>query len=130
MAFLQGRTNRATYWLCLAIIVLLLFLANIVARKPIALSEVVLVILCVPRLHDIGRSGWFMVGPLVFEVVGAVLGFTLLPAGVAMSAMVGVTLVIIGLVIWLGTIPGQPAANRFGEPPAPGIPFKRRAKTI
>jgi uncharacterized membrane protein YhaH (DUF805 family) len=66
----------------------------------------------------------------LFEVVGAVLGFTLLPAGMAMSAMVGMTLVIIGSVVWLGMIPGQPTANRFGEPPAPGIPFKRRAKTI
>jgi hypothetical protein len=33
-------------------------------------------------------------------------------------------LVIVGLIV-LGAVPGQPQANRFGEPPPPGLGFKK-----
>jgi uncharacterized membrane protein YhaH (DUF805 family) len=33
--------------------------------------------------------------------------------------------VVAGLMIWLGCVPGQPFANRFGEPPASGFLWKQ-----
>ena len=82
----------------------------------------------VPRLHDIGRSGWIVLGVIALEicivVVAAVVGgdtdAILIGGGIA-------TLVIALLAIWLGCIPGQPHANRWGPPPAPGVNLTGKA---
>ena len=121
MSFMRGRINRAVYWLIVCVAIAMYVVIDLVARKPTGVSEVVLVFLCVPRLHDIGRSGWLVLWPILFEVGGAIAAFTLLPLATATAAMGVVVLVIATLLIWLGCIPGQPTANKFGDPPTPGL---------
>jgi uncharacterized membrane protein YhaH (DUF805 family) len=126
MRFLGGRLNRALYWLCLAIIVALLVAVNMLSSQPVHIGEAVLMFICVPRLHDIGRSGWWIAAPLALEVGGAIVAVLYLPENI--DAVIGlIALVIIGLLIWLGAVPGEATANRFGDPPAPGLQFKPSA---
>jgi uncharacterized membrane protein YhaH (DUF805 family) len=122
---LKGRMNRAGYWLCVAIIAVLYFAMNFVFRTRTPISEVVLIFLCVPRLHDIGRSGWLVLIPLALEVGGAIAAFSSLPPGTGLAVMGVIVLLIAGLIIWLGCVRGDQSANRFGEAPSPGIEFKR-----
>lgn len=125
---LGGRTNRATY-LCglafVAIMVVLLVLFDPDGRMPL---EIVLVFLCVPRLHDIGRSGWYVLAFVLVEIVGLVVALTTLPLESAVSGLWWVTAVWIALALGLGFIPGESSANRFGEPPAPGIQWGKTPK--
>ncbi|MCX7359333.1 MAG: DUF805 domain-containing protein [Alphaproteobacteria bacterium] len=123
-SMLQGRINRAMYWLCVGVIVVLYVASNLLLERSVPVSEVILVILCVPRLHDIGLSGWLVVAPLALEICAVIAAFSLLPQEQALAAGGLVTLIIAALVIWLGIIPGNAAANRFGEPPQPGLTFK------
>ena len=124
----NGRINRATYWVWFALVAALYVVLSVVLPGRTTVSEVVLIIVCVPRLHDIGRSGWLVLGPLALEIAVVVAGMALLPA--ANLLMVGgvATLVILAAMIWLGAIPGEPTANRFGEPPAPSIQLRRKPK--
>jgi uncharacterized membrane protein YhaH (DUF805 family) len=121
----SGRTNRATYWTGVAVILILMIVIGVVTRKPPHIAEVVLIILGVPRLHDIGKSGWLVLWPIGLEVVGAICAFGFLPLESAMAVMGLVVLIIAGLMIWLGCIRGQDVENRFGPPPSPGIGWKK-----
>ena len=126
MSAFSGRLNRAGYWLAFGIITLGLVVLQIVGARHAAISEVVLAILCVPRLHDIGRSGWFVLIGIAIEAAGLAIGFAFFPVAQVPAVLGAAMLVIIGLLIWLGTIPGEADANRWGEPPAPGLSFARR----
>ena len=117
--------NRALYWLCLALIVVLYLVLNLVTTTPPPISEVVLIFLCIPRLHDIGKSGWFVLIGLGVEIVALTIGFGFFDLGTAKSIAGWGALLIIGLLIWLGTIPGNPNPNAWGDPPAPGLQFRR-----
>jgi len=123
-SMLKTRYNRASYWAMLltavAVFAVLIYFTQ--ARLP---GELVLVLVCVPRLHDIGRSGWWVGGLILGEVAAAVLGVVLLPPDEAALA-IGAYALLLGLVlILLGLVPGQPGANRFGGRPAPGLSFGR-----
>src|SRR5712671_3485882 len=124
MALLRGRMNRATYWLVLGILVLLYAVLNYGSSKPVPVSEAVLVLLCVPRLHDLGRSAWFLLIPLCLEIA-AILGFAIVPVDEAKILAGAAALLVALFVIVLGAVPGQPQANRFGDVPAQGLGFKK-----
>jgi uncharacterized membrane protein YhaH (DUF805 family) len=121
MNFLKGRANRAIYWLSIGLVVVLYAGISMLSRKQVGVSEGVLLAVAVPRLHDIGRTGWLTLVPIGIEVVGLIAAFSMLPLETAKIAMGVVTLVIAALMIWLGAIPGQPSLNSFGEPPVPGL---------
>lgn len=129
MRVLQGRINRAAYWLAVVVTLVLLTLITILAPTVGPVSEGVLVIACVPRLHDIGRSGWLVVGPLLIDIAGSIAPSVLPspPAAAWGVALLIAEVVIVGLVIWLGAVRGDPAPNRFGAPPPPGLHLKRRS---
>lgn len=129
MGFLQGRANRATYWFSLGIVAVLLAIIALVFRGPAKVSEVVLIMVCVPRLHDIGRSGWIAGGVVLAEIAVAIGGIFIFLGDTYFVAMGVMVLVIAGLLIWLGTLPGDPLTNRFGDQPAPGIGFKPKMRT-
>lgn len=121
----KGRINRAAYWLALGVIILVLAILRNFGSKHAPVSEGVLIFLCAPRLHDIGKSGWFVLIGILVESVAIIIGLSFFTSA-EFPAIVGVAaLAIFGLLIWLGTIPGDPAANRWGEPPAPGLSFIR-----
>ena len=125
MRSLKGRMNRALYLLTLSLVILLYLTLNFVSSKHGSISEGVLIFLCIPRLHDIGKSGWFVLIGIFIEVIGLVVGFSFFSLEGAKAVEGLAVIIIIGLLIWLGTIPGDPNPNRWGEPPAPGVQFWR-----
>ena len=122
----EGRTNRAQYWLVMGVVAA--FYAALMSAPGIghaSVSEIVLLFICIPRLHDIGLSGWIAAGVFGAEIVCAIAAFSLLPMDLALAAM-GLFVIAVGLLlIVLGTLPGQKLANRFGLPPAAGLRFGR-----
>lgn len=79
----------------------------------------------VRRLHDIGRSGWWMGGYLLVSIAGRAAGYAtrnpdsaewLLDANLALAILQFVYLIV--MVYWLSK-PGNPAANEYGAPPCP-----------
>ena len=125
MDFLKGRTSRPTYWLTVGICVLLYGVIYLVTGDHMSISEVVLMIVCIPRLHDIGKSGWWAGSVLLAEFALLALALATLSLEQATQAMGIFVFVVAGLMVWLGCIPGQPFANKFGEPPAPGFLWKQ-----
>jgi uncharacterized membrane protein YhaH (DUF805 family) len=123
---MRGRINRATYWLCLGLLLAAFVFASMVGLRPPRIGEALLIVLCVPRLHDLGKSGWWVLIPLAIELVAAVAAIAALSLEDAYIVFGGVFLAMAGFVVVLGLIPGQPHANRFGEPPKSGFPSKRR----
>jgi uncharacterized membrane protein YhaH (DUF805 family) len=121
----SGRINRATFFLSLGIVVALYVVLALVMTKPPAIAEVFLVALAVPRLHDIGLSAWWAVGAIVAEILIAIVVFVTLPMESAMIVMGLFVLAILGLMIWLGAVRGEAGANRYGEPPSPGVGFSK-----
>jgi uncharacterized membrane protein YhaH (DUF805 family) len=127
MQFLKGRANRATYWLGLAIAAAAYIILNLMSSKQVAVSEVILIFIAVPRLHDVGMSAWWAGGAFLLEIAIAVISFVTLSPEAALAVLGLFTIGVAGLLIWLGAVPGQPFANRFGEPPASGLQFKKRS---
>lgn len=86
--------------------------------------SVVMIFVCVPRLHDIGRTGWYALGLWIAEVELDTRLFPYRPPPFIEVPTVGTMVlaaVVIGAIIWLGVIPGQPGANKFGPPCRPGL---------
>lgn len=126
-SFLNTRTNRATYWVTL-LILMGLFAAVVYFTGRRVPGELVLIFVCVPRLHDIGRSGWWVLAIVLGEIVAVVVALTLVPLD-QVDVAIGLFVLMLGIVLAvLGFVPGQPGPNRFGEPPAPGLSFGRPAE--
>lgn len=125
---MRGRFNRATYWLCLCIIVGAVALMAAVGIRPPRIGEAMLILMCAPRLHDLGKSGWWVLIPLAVELVAIAVAITTVSAEDGDVLFGGAFLGIAGFIVVLGLIPGQPHANRFGDPPKSMFPFKDRRK--
>jgi uncharacterized membrane protein YhaH (DUF805 family) len=127
-SFLNTRINRASYGLTLLVCVGLLAAVIYFTGQRVP-GEAVLIFVCVPRLHDIGWSGWWAGGMILVEILAVVAGLVFLPVD-QMAVVIGlyVLLLAVALII-LGLVPGQPGPNRYGEPPAPGLSFGRRAES-
>jgi uncharacterized membrane protein YhaH (DUF805 family) len=122
--FQYGRINRATYWLGFDVLATIYAVLNLMSSKQVAVSEVALAVLSVPRLNNVGKSAWWAGAAFILEVAVVLTALTILPIRWALVTSSVFVIVLAGLLIWLGIIPGQPAANRYGEPPALGIwPF-------
>jgi uncharacterized membrane protein YhaH (DUF805 family) len=139
----RGRINRAKYWLALLVFLVAdialglvgWLLVNGVAFQILSFAVNLAVFIagiavCIKRLHDRDRSGWwlllFYVGPVAVALIG---GFIFWAAAdtVGMSAewsYLGLRLCILGgfaLVIWgfveIGCRRGTAGYNRFGPDP-------------
>jgi uncharacterized membrane protein YhaH (DUF805 family) len=123
---LQGRINRASYWAAILTGAAVFALIRMFDPKA-TLAEVVVLFICVPRLHDIGRSGWWAGAAIIGEFV--MVGFLTVSLD-AMLVASGLYVMLIGLLmIVLGCIPGQADTNRFGPPPAPGLGWSKTRPT-
>ncbi|MDE2184573.1 MAG: DUF805 domain-containing protein [Alphaproteobacteria bacterium] len=116
--------NRATYWLCVGLFVALVVALNFLGPKARIPGEVILVFVCVPRLHDIGLSGWYFLIGIAVEILGLAVGFTLFPADQALIGIGIAAFLIALLLLWLGVRPGEVGPNAWGDPPGPGLQFK------
>ena len=125
IGFLQGRSNRVDYWTSIAIVVALSVGLRLLFRSNGALiQEMVLVIIAVPRLHDVGRSGWWAVVALAVEWLIVVVLAAGAPEIYDAYApwILGYVLL---CVVLLGAWNGNPGENRFGPPPPSGLSWKR-----
>lgn len=135
----HGRLGRQGFWVAAAG----LFVTGLVAGLVPVIGGLVGLALLWPwsavsakRLHDLGRSGWWIALPLVPSLLvgglgvltaasatmgatmgasGATLALATLTATLGLAAM----LVSLGFLLWIGLTPGMPGANRFGAVPAP-----------
>lgn len=121
----SGRTNRATYWTGFIIILGLMTAIGVATGKPPHVGEFVLIFLGVPRLHDIGKSGWLVLWPIGLELLGVISAVVFLPPQQVFVVGGLIVLVIVGLMTWLGCIRGEGGENRFGPPPLPGIGWRK-----
>ncbi len=110
-------------------------LEALVVTLPLLVLNLYFVMLCVRRLHDTGRSGWWLLGFgiafTLWSCVASILtvcaltlasGFhTLLPC----LALDGISFVgFTAYSIWvLGIQPSQPGHNQYGAPPQAVAPF-------
>jgi len=124
----KGRFNRATYWALMGLALVLTALLIAVTGADLRVPEYVWALLCIPRLHDIGKSGWFFLIAIAVEIFGTVVSLSML-SGDAVVVGLGITaLLVVAPMVLLGLIPGDPQANRYGPPPLPGVAFRAKSK--
>jgi uncharacterized membrane protein YhaH (DUF805 family) len=116
LALFGGRMGRRRYWAWVgAVIVGSTVLAAATRAQAGGLATATWLCAGVPRLHDLGRSGWWAAGVLAF-IAGALAAATLVgPLMVAAMSYLSVLLEL-ALVIWLGLADPDPCENRWGRP--------------
>jgi uncharacterized membrane protein YhaH (DUF805 family) len=129
MNFFKGRLNRALYWSVFSLLFLLVLVMRFVFGLQATLSLAGLICIAIPRLHDIGRTGWLVAIPMGLELaMGWLVPGT--PDHAQLLALNAVSLLVLSSVVWLGSVRGQPETNRFGPPPPSGIgALKRRVRS-
>ena len=84
--------------------------------------------ICVKRLHDVGRRGWWILGAFAVWFLAAMIVATIVSMVVGADAVepgelafygifAAMTLPVFGALIWLHTAPSATTANRFGPVP-------------
>jgi uncharacterized membrane protein YhaH (DUF805 family) len=134
-----GRISRQVYWIMVGVLIGLTVLAASVPELEFISRGVSVVWLFawMPRLHDIGKSAWYVALPLAAAVAIAAFGFfaygdsfarivsgdtegfadddpAVLNAGIIILVLLAIH---IGFTLWLGFARGDARANRFGEAP-------------
>jgi len=115
------RINRTTYWFTVIGLAALFYAACLLLSwaPQIALAAV---LISIPRLHDIGRTGsWSLI--LFVPGIFAQLAFSPGVDGAFTGARVVEILsfvLLAGALVLLGLVPGQPGANSYGEPSGVG----------
>lgn len=135
-ATFSGRAPRAEYWwFYLFYMVFVLVLQLLTSISPIfGLLGIAMLALVIPmlavgvrRLHDIDRTGWWLLAPIVpygFGVAMMSTAFFTNPEGAAASGGLGAGMIFFGigfilaLVIFVFTLlPGTRGENRYGPDP-------------
>jgi len=119
-----GRIGRGAFWIGFAIVMVLSLVMNMTPGLVGHLLGFVLlwpqVCIHAKRLHDMGRTAWWMLVPAIVLVVCGVASYALVfsetgggsPASVAPLAVAVVCAV--GFLLWVGLTPGSTQTNRFG----------------
>jgi uncharacterized membrane protein YhaH (DUF805 family) len=85
----------------------------------------------IKRLHDVGRSGWWVLGGMAgiciwSAVVALVFVFMLggeafQPGSAGYAMLLGILMLpALGMTLWLHVAPGDPFPNHYGAPPGEG----------
>lgn len=121
----QGRASRSEYWWFVLFSYVLNFVANMIPVIGIVVSLALLVpsvTVTVRRCHDLGRSGWLILAPALFIILGAVvmiLGISMQSEGILYFAIFMLVVGALGgaaLSIYF-IFPGTQGANKYGEGP-------------
>lgn len=128
MDYLNGRINRATYFMLLAALVGMTVVIAVAMPDGRLPGELMLAFIVIPRLHDLGRSGWYALGILLIEIVGLVVILSQLPFDQTSVGIGIMAIVMLVVAIGLGLVPGQAGPNRFGAQPKPGIQWGKTPK--
>lgn len=148
----EGRLRRSHFWISWGILFAAGFVLGLI---PILGAFVGLALLYpqiavqVKRLHDMGRSGWWVVAPFAANIVLFIVGFFAILGNVALNsqglenedpaAMMamfgsigGIVLLFfainLGWLLWIGIVDSQPGRNKFG--PNPKNPIDDMANTF
>jgi uncharacterized membrane protein YhaH (DUF805 family) len=129
----RGRASRTEFlsvtalsWLALGVCGLLVHLmggplipvATILVLGTMIAVTVVSGLNVIRRLHDWGRSGWWLLLILLVETpIGALAEPGWFPDTVVVAGNLLLALYLIALLICFGAVPGQRGSNRFGAPP-------------
>lgn len=132
--YLKGRAGRKEYWIWFGVTCVLSLIMSFLPGEP-SNSGLVVVFAAIQirRLHDFGRSGWWvaplLIVPLLVPLVAFLLGLQghrHLPeaeqfAGAENWAYTAALVAVAGIVVvyvWMGVRRGDKGDNRFGPPPA------------
>ncbi len=117
----QGRIGRAAFWIGFALVMVLSLLLNLIPGVVGHLLGFVLlwpqVCIHAKRLHDMGRTAWWMLAPVLVLVICGVAGFVLGysetggPSTAAVAPMAVAALCGIGFLLWVGLTPGAAEPN-------------------
>ncbi|MDP3801335.1 MAG: DUF805 domain-containing protein [Phenylobacterium sp.] len=137
----EGRLRRSHFWISWVI----LFFGGFVVGLIPFIGQLIGLILIWPniaiqvkRLHDMGKTGWWVLAPFAANIVGIVLIVVTMGMSAVMNAealeredpaavlaMMGPMLGIVGLLIlinlgfllWIGIVDTQPGRNQYGRNP-------------
>jgi uncharacterized membrane protein YhaH (DUF805 family) len=112
--WLAGRAGRGEYWLWIGITFGLSIVLGFVVKTGAGALTAILLLAQIRRLHDLGRTGWWAVAATLAPVAVMVPVWLLTSIDVGLLAGVVVEL---ALIVWIGVMRGDAAANRFGDPP-------------
>ena len=142
----DGRIGRQAFWIAWLV---LLAVNVVIGWIPLIGTILALVSIyctvCIyaTRLHDMGRSAWLQLIPIIVSVVALALVIVGIGGSAAFAALTGGTdemvstaalgglgiglaalaiafVVQVGFLLWIGLTPGDPGPNRFGPPPDRG----------
>jgi uncharacterized membrane protein YhaH (DUF805 family) len=124
----QGRIGRRSYWLFMGLSIAVGLIAGVIdgfafsnfESGPVAAIMSLASVfpsICIQtkRLHDLGRSGWFQLVPILALLPAVSLFF----GGGEVYPAIAIFIVVVafgGMFIWLGFFKGQPGPNKYGEP--------------
>jgi uncharacterized membrane protein YhaH (DUF805 family) len=115
----QGRASRAAFWHYTLVYLVITVLLNILGIR--LLSALVALALLVPslgitvrRLHDVDRSGWLILVPIVPSLLTGALFSLFWPLGVVFAF---ITVACFAYLIYLYVLPGTPGPNQYGPDP-------------
>ena len=115
----HGRASRLEFWHYILVVLVVSVLLDILGIR--LLSTVVWLALLVPtlaiivrRLHDVDRSGWLILVPIVPTFLMVALLYLFWPLG-ALFALA--TVACFAYLIYLYVLPGTPGANQYGSDP-------------
>jgi uncharacterized membrane protein YhaH (DUF805 family) len=128
----KGRIDRTTFWTVQLLLALfeacLKATATLFAEMPVLLmlaplliaSWVVGVFNLTKRLHDLNRSGWWMLLPATIAVLITAVAAAKFGRGSegALASEALALLLPLGFLLAAGALKGNAGPNRFGEPPA------------
>ena len=141
--FSWGRSGQKEYWIWIGVIVLAMAVITIILPNDSGLSRIfgiAWIIAWIRRLHDVGKSGWVVLGPMalqfalvlvpIFALGGnfaraltgdeAALSDEATPNALYAALVIGTVLLIqIGFSVWLGIKPGDSGPNKYGPSPIP-----------
>lgn len=117
LALINGRLGRRRYWGWLGAIVLASLALAALLKAPTGLFATWLWLwIAAPRLHDVGRSGWWVVGVIAF--IAAAIGAASMVGELMVPPMTYLAMLLqFAVVLWLGIAEGESCANRFGPAP-------------
>jgi len=113
-----GRMSRKKFWIYFFILLLLLTFS--VSYYPTVYTAIIfsapIIYISIMRLHDIGKSGWWILVPSIFLIKDLTMQSVII-LGINLNTNTEAISQVIGLIIWIYLLikKGEESRNQFGE---------------